>query len=105
MNMRKLVTPGVVLAAMAAGAVQVSSVRAVNPKGEAAFGEVLVRCEVKPGSEYDAAACARDVRALRDTGEFSYVDVSASKAEGPTWPHLDNESKPHDLDGFRDLRL
>ncbi|MBR1870845.1 MAG: outer membrane protein assembly factor BamA, partial [Kiritimatiellae bacterium] len=81
MNMRNMVLLGAAFAAAGAGAVQVSSVRAVDANGNEAFGEVLVRCEVKAGAEYDSAACSRDVRALRDTGEFTDVQVAAEKAE------------------------
>ncbi len=44
---------------------------------EGSFTDVLARCEVKEGAEYDPAACARDVTALKETGEFEEIAVEA----------------------------
>lgn len=70
-----------VVAAVSADGARVSRVRAQDSRGNEAFGEVLVRCEVKPGGEYDPAACARDVKTLRDSGEFAEVSVAAEQLE------------------------
>ena len=45
--------------------------------GDADVSDVTSRCEVKVGSEYDPAACARDVKALRDAGEYEDITVEA----------------------------
>lgn len=72
------------VAAVSADGARVSRVRAQDSQGNEAFGEVLVRCEVKPGSDYDPAACSRDVKTLRDTGEFADVSVQAEQLEDGT---------------------
>ena len=50
--------------------------------GDANVSDVTVRCEVKPGVEYDPAACARDVKVLRDTGEYEDIAVEAKHVDG-----------------------
>ena len=68
--------------ALSLGAVQVASVSVRGADGKKAdYGDVLVRCGTKVGDEYDSAQCARDVRALRDTGEFEDITVEANKGE------------------------
>ena len=59
----------------AAKVVNVSARSARN--GDADVSDVIARCEVKPGLEYDPAACARDVKALRDSGEYEDISVEA----------------------------
>ena len=63
-----------------AGMVQAAKVTSVNVKmsdGSAVTGDVTARCQVKVGDEYDPAQCARDVAALRDTGEYDNITVKA----------------------------
>ena len=50
--------------------------------GSAGVSDVTARCEVKSGSEYDPAACARDVKALRDAGEYEDISVEARHVDG-----------------------
>lgn len=45
-------------------------------------GDVLARCKVKVGDTYDAEACARDVRALRDAHEFDEIVLDAQETAG-----------------------
>ena len=56
-----------VMAACAAHAAKVSSVSVKLADGGEDTGDVLARCMVKAGDEYDPQQCARDVRTLRDT--------------------------------------
>ena len=57
-------------AALQLHAAKVVSVSARSSRaGDVSVSDVTARCEVKPGVEYDPAACARDVKVLRDTGE------------------------------------
>ena len=63
-----------------AGMVQAAKVTSVNVKmsdGSGVTGDVTARCQVKVGDEYDPSQCARDVRALRDTGEYEDITVKA----------------------------
>ncbi|MCQ2388445.1 MAG: outer membrane protein assembly factor BamA [Kiritimatiellae bacterium] len=77
--MKRLVMTAALLAVCQTWAAKVSSVTARTADGKAAgASDVLVRCEVKPGSEYDPAACARDVQALKNTGEYEDIAVEAS---------------------------
>ena len=70
-------------AAIAAATVQLYAAKVVNVSarlskgGDADVSDVTARCEVKPGLEYDPAACARDVKALRDSGEYEDITVEA----------------------------
>ena len=70
-------------AAIAAATVQLYAAKVVNVSarlskgGDADVSDVTARCEVKPGLEYDPAACARDVKALRDSGEYEDFTVEA----------------------------
>lgn len=50
--------------------------------GDMNVSDVTSRCEVKPGAEYDPAACARDVKVLRDTGEYEDIAVEAKHVDG-----------------------
>ena len=59
----------------AAKVVSVSARSSVG--GEEDVSDVTSRCEVKPGSDYDPAACARDVKALRDSAEYDDISVEA----------------------------
>lgn len=69
------------LAAFSAEAVKVASVKAVSADGpDENIGDVISRCRVKPGQEYDAQQTSRDVRELRDSGE--YDDVTVKVEEG-----------------------
>lgn len=74
----------VLMAAAAVVAVfQIHAAKVVNVSARSATGgdadvsDVTSRCEVKVGSEYDPAACARDVKALRDAGEYEDITVEA----------------------------
>ena len=69
-----------VMAACAAHAAKVSSVSVKLADGGEDVGDVLARCMVKAGDEYDPQQCARDVRTLRDTNEFEDITVKASQA-------------------------
>ena len=69
-----------VMAACAAHAAKVSSVSVKLADGGEDTGDVLARCMVKAGDEYDPQQCARDVRTLRDTNEFEDITVKASQA-------------------------
>ena len=65
----------------AAKVVSVSARSATD--GDADVSDVTSRCEVKSGSEYDPAACARDVKALRDSAEYEDISVEAKhEADG-----------------------
>ena len=77
--MKPLLTLAAVAAAvMGLHAAKVVEVTAKSASGgDADFSDVTSRCEVKPGSEYDPAACARDVKALRDSGEYEDISVEA----------------------------
>ena len=50
--------------------------------GAVNISDVTVRCEVKQGAEYDPAACARDVKVLRDMGEYEDISVEARHVDG-----------------------
>ena len=67
------------LTSAAASAVTVNSVTARDPSGKESFGEVLVRCEAKAGSEYDPAVCQRDIKTLRDVKEFDDISVEVTE--------------------------
>ena len=69
-----------VMAACAAHAAKVSSVSVKLADGGEDAGDVLARCMVKAGDEYDPQQCARDVRTLRDTNEFEDITVKADQA-------------------------
>ena len=65
----------------AAEAAKIAAVRAVSADGrDENVGDVLARCRLKAGAEYDAQQCARDVRELRDSGEFE--EITANVEEG-----------------------
>ena len=67
--------------AFAADAARIASVKAVSADGpDDNVGDVLARCRLKAGDEYDAQQSARDVRELRDSGEFD--DISVQVVEG-----------------------
>ena len=68
--------------AIGLGAAQVSSVVVRGTDGKVAdYGDVLARCGTKVGEEYDSAQCARDIRALRDTGEFDDISVEVNRGD------------------------
>ena len=69
-----------VMAACAAHAAKVSSVSVKLADGGEDTGDVLARCMVKAGDEYDPQQCARDVRTLRDANEFEDISVKAEQA-------------------------
>ncbi len=52
------------------------SVKTADGKTENS-GDILARCQLKVGDEYDAGQCARDVKALRDSGEFDEITAEA----------------------------
>ncbi len=68
------------MAAFAAHAAKVSSVSVKMSDGGEDTGDVLARCMVKAGDEYDPQQCARDVRTLRDANEFEDISVKAEQA-------------------------
>ena len=69
-------------AALSLGAATVSSVSVRGADGDGSdYGDVLARCGTKAGAEYDSGQCARDVRALRDTGEYDDITVEANRGE------------------------
>lgn len=76
--MKRMVLAAALAVAGAAAAAKVSSVSVKAADGDAGdVGDVAARCQVKAGDEYDPAQCARDVRALRDAGEFDDITVKA----------------------------
>ena len=82
--MKRLLT----VAALFGAALQLQAAKVVNVSvrgsrsGDVSVSDVTARCEVKTGSEYDPAACARDVKALRDTGEYEDISVEAKHVDG-----------------------
>ena len=79
--MKRLILAMTVAATMfAAQAAKVSSVQVKAADGDVGdVGDVAARCQVRVGDEYDPAQCARDVRALRDAGEFDDITVKAEQ--------------------------
>ena len=80
--MRKLLltTAVALMGALAVQAVKVASVSVKLAEGaDDNIGDVVARCLVKVGDEYDPAQCARDVQALRDSGEFEDIAVRAEQ--------------------------
>lgn len=79
---------GLFFAAMMVAALQLHAAKVVNVTarssvaGDVDVSDVTARCEVKQGAEYDPAACARDVKALRDTGEYEDISVEARHIDG-----------------------
>lgn len=68
----------VAVAVLPLHAVKVVSVSARSTvAGDADVSDVTSRCEVKAGMEYDPVACARDVKALRDSAEYEDISVEA----------------------------
>ena len=73
----------IVATLVAATVLQLQAAKVVNVTarsargGDADISDVMARCEVKVGSQYDPAACARDVKALRDSGEYEDISVEA----------------------------
>ena len=78
----------VLLSVVLLGALQMHAAKVVGVSARSSrveninVSDVTVRCEVKPGSEYDPAACARDVKVLRDTGEYEDISVEAKHVDG-----------------------
>ena len=74
--------------AVVAAAVQLQAAKVVSVSarssaaGNVEVSDVTARCEVKKGTEYDPAACARDVKALRDAGEYDDISVEARHVDG-----------------------
>ncbi len=78
--MKNTLLMALLMAAGAAGAAKVASVTVKYADGRADdVGDVAARCQVKVGDDYDASQCARDVRALRDAGEFDDIVVKAEQ--------------------------
>ncbi len=77
--MKRMLTAAVAAAtAFQLYAAKVVSVSARSSRGGVAdVSDVISRCEVKPNSTYDPAVCARDVKALRDSGEYDDISVEA----------------------------
>ena len=73
----------IVATLVAATVLQLQAAKVVNVTarsargGDADISDVMARCEVKVGSQYDPAACARDLKALRDSGEYEDISVEA----------------------------
>ncbi len=77
-------TRGVLALALAVACVafaeKVASVTVKSADGDdRRVGDAAARCQVRAGDVYDPAQCARDVRALRDSGEFDNIVVKAEK--------------------------
>lgn len=76
------------LAALLTAVLQIHAAKVVGVSARSSVGgdslvsDVTSRCEVKTGAQYDPAACARDVKALRDTGEYEDISVEAKHTEG-----------------------
>lgn len=69
-------------AALQLSAAKVASVSARSTTADDAdLSAITSRCEVKAGSEYDPAACARDVKALRDSSEYENIEVEAKHTD------------------------
>ena len=66
-----------------AGIVQAAKVSSVTVKmsdgTDVNTGDVTARCQVKVGDEFDPEQCARDVRALRDAGEYDNIVLKAEQ--------------------------
>ena len=77
--MKKLLL-GIAMAVCTAHAAKVASVSVKMADGGADTGDVLARCIVKAGDEYDPQQCARDVRTLRDANEFEDISVKAEQS-------------------------
>ena len=76
--MKRLLLASIMVMAgiFAANAAKIASVKAVSADGkDENVGDVLARCRLKAGAEYDAQQCSRDVRELRDSGEFDDITV------------------------------
>ena len=70
-------------ALFAAQAAKVASVSVKTSDGsDEGVGDVVARCLVKAGDEYDPAQCARDARSLRDAGDFADIEVRAEQGVG-----------------------
>ena len=78
--MRKLLFICLTIVASAAFAEKISVVTIKNVDGSNSnTSDVLARCQVKAGDEYSPEACSRDVAALRDSGDFDSIFVTAEK--------------------------
>ncbi len=77
--MKKLLL-GIAMAVCTAHAAKVASVSVKMADGGEDTGDVLARCMVKAGDEYDPQQCARDVRTLRDANEFEDISVKAEQS-------------------------
>jgi len=86
--MKKIVAFGVVCAVslgLTALPVLAADVADVRVKALDGFGgetsQVLVRCQTKMGATYDPVTVTRDVKALRETGEFEEIAADAQNGE------------------------
>ncbi len=78
--MKRLVLAMALAAACAVSAAKVASVSVKTADGkDDTVGDAAARCQVRVGDEYDPAQCARDVRALRDAGDFDDIVVKAEQ--------------------------
>ena len=76
--MKKWFLMAVCACACAGFAAKVTSVTIKSADGNnAGLEDVQARCQVKAGDDYDPAQCARDVRILRDAGEYDHIVVTA----------------------------
>jgi len=73
------------LLAFCAGVVRAADVVDVKVRALDGFGgeagEVLTRCQTKIGAAYDPVTVTRDVKALRETGEFESISADAQRGE------------------------
>ncbi len=76
-NMKKTLLAALLALAGTVQAAKVTSVAVRMSDGSDVTGDVTARCQLKVGDEYDPQQCARDVRALRDTGEYDDIAVEA----------------------------
>ncbi len=77
--MKKLLFGILLVGAMSVQAVKVASVTVKSANGGGGnFGDAEAQCQVKPGDDYDPSQCQRDVRALRDLGEFDEITVKVN---------------------------
>ncbi len=74
-NMKKTLLAALLALAGTVQAAKVTSVSVKMSDGSDVTGDVTARCQVKVGDEYDPGQCARDVRALRDAGEYDNITV------------------------------
>ena len=75
-----------------AGMLQAAKVSSVSVKmsdgTDLNTGDVIARCQVKVGDEFDPEQCARDVRALRDVGEYDNIVLKAEHLKQRASPEI-----------------